>query len=112
MTVLKPFFVIFCFLILFIADADAESYSSKTVPPEGIISKALNKSALGLRASLTFIKSIGKYQDKDGIYHYYYIASSQQVRGEIVLEVKLMKLDTDIWIAQFGNEPSFDILEK
>lgn len=107
MKTLKPFFVICCFLILFVADAYAESYSSKTFPPEGIISKALNKSGLGLRA----IKSIGKYQDKDGIYHNYYVALSQ-VLGEIVFEVKLIKLDTDIWIAQFGDVPSFDILEK
>jgi len=44
-----------------------------------------------------FVKSAGKYQDKDGLYHYYYFATSQAFQGQALVEIKLIKLDTDAW---------------
>ena len=110
MKIFKISGIVFILVICFSGLASAEPYKSKTFPSNEILLKAYNSfqsSKLGDPGKPVGLEIIGKFQGRTGWYSVYikYKNTRSTDKGEkkIGKGLRLIKLDTDIWIIVFGE---------
>jgi len=87
-------------------------YISKKFPSDELIAHAYFKSQTDPRnpnilPRKSFITTIGKYKDADGIYHVYFFTVNRERMKSAPPSIdsfKVFKLESDIWIALIKNK--------
>ena len=104
------FGIVIILVLCFSQLVSAELYKSKTFPSNEILLKAYNNfqsSPLGDPEKPVGLEIIGKFQNRNGWYNVYikYKITQSDSKGErkIGRAIRLIKLDTDIWIILFGE---------
>ncbi|MBI5524600.1 MAG: hypothetical protein HY910_18390 [Desulfarculus sp.] len=76
--------------------ADGPYYQGSSIPPDEALAATFDNK------DLKFVKSLGRFQEAPDKYTLYYISRYQE-RSPTVASLTLYKLDSNLWVYQFGQ---------